>query len=134
MDCFVATNATFSAFKLHEVAKYLIDIDLGAINAFWLAMNRTRFLALPRNVQTLLKTAGAEASEYGVTITKEAEDGALKTMDAAGVRVVRFEDQAAFGAAIPDMTKVWIDSMDKAGRGPEARTYAQQLKDLLAKN
>jgi TRAP-type C4-dicarboxylate transport system substrate-binding protein len=131
MDCFVATNATFYAFKLHEVAKYIIDIDLGAINAFWLVMNRKEFLGLPKNVQTLLRTTGDEASDYLITLTKDTEAAALKAMEATGVKVVKFTEQAAFDKASPDMLKVWVEMMDKKGKGKEAAAYVQQLKDLV---
>ncbi len=35
----ILTNANFLVYKLHEVAKYIIDVKFGGIHAFPLAMN-----------------------------------------------------------------------------------------------
>jgi TRAP-type C4-dicarboxylate transport system substrate-binding protein len=131
LDCSYLTNANFIAYKLHEVAKYIIDVKLGGINAYWLAMNRSKFFALPENIQSLLRDAGAEATQYSVDITVAEEEAALQQMVAEGAEVVKFEEQEAVEAAVPDMIDIWIENMTKDGKGEEAKAYAAELKALL---
>jgi TRAP-type C4-dicarboxylate transport system substrate-binding protein len=131
MDCSYLTNANFVAYNLHEVAKYIIDVKLGGINAYWLAMNRQKFNALPDNVKALLREVGAEATQYGVDITVAAEQEALKKMTSEGAEVIKFEDQAAIEAAVPDMIEIWIANMAKEGKEAQARAYVAELKAQL---
>ena len=58
MDCSYLTYPFFTVFKLYEVAPYVIDVKFGGINAYWLAMNKRKFDAMPQNVQDLLIQVG----------------------------------------------------------------------------
>lgn len=131
MDCSYLTNANFVAYNLHEVAKYIIDVKLGGINAYWLTMNRAKFNAFPENVQALLREVGKESTQYGVDITVTAEEDALKEMTAEGAEVIKFEEQDALVAAVPNMIEIWISNMEKDGKGEEAKAYAAELKAHL---
>ncbi len=131
MDCSYLTNANFIAYKLHEVAKYIIDVKFGGINAYYLAINRDKWNSLPEKVQKLMLEVGAEATEFGVKDTVRAEKQALETMLKQGAELIKFEQQAELQAAVPDMIEIWIKEMAKLGKEKEARAYADQLKALL---
>ena len=134
MDCSYLTNAFFVTYKLYEVAKYVIEVDFGAINAYLLAINRGRWNALPDNVRNLMLEVGAEATEFGVHQTREVEEASLDQVVAAGAEIVVFEEQDALEAAAPDMIALWIAEAAKIGKEAEARAYVAQLKDLLGMN
>lgn len=131
MDCSYLTNANFIAYKLHEVAKYIIDVKFGGINAYYLAINLDKWKSLPENVQQLLLEVGKEATEFGVKDTIRAEKEALATMVAQGAEVIKFEEQEKLEAAVPDMIEIWIGEMAKIGKEKEARRYANEIKALL---
>lgn len=131
MDCSYLTYALFGSYKLYEVAKYVIDIKLGGINAFFLAMNKRKFDALPQNVQDLLVQVGRDATDFGVASTKAAEDNGLKECLDGGAELVKFEEQAKLEETVPDMIDAWIAEMAKTGQEAGAKEYAAKVrKDL----
>ncbi len=134
MDCSYLTNANFVAYKLHEVAKYIIDVKFGGIHAYFLAMNLDRFNAMPAHVQKLFVDTGLEATDYSSEVTKREEAEALKTMVAQGAEVIKFEEQDKLNAAVPDMVKLWIEEMAKQGLEKEATQYASEVMAYYNKN
>lgn len=130
MDCAYLTYGLFRVFKLHEVAKNIIEVDFGAINAYFMVMNRQRWEKLPPKVKSLVLEAASEATEYGVKITQEAEAAALKAMLDQGARLVRFEEQSKLRDAVPDMQALWIADMKKIGKESEARAYLRAINQI----
>ena len=131
MDCSYLTDANFIVYKLHEVAKYLVDVKFGGINAYYLAINLDKWKSLPANVQKLLLEIGEEATKFGVAAVAETEKAAYDKMVAEGAQVIKFEQQKELEDAVPDMIEIWIAEMAKIGMEKQARNYAQQLKALL---
>lgn len=127
MDCSYLTNANFLAYKLHEVAKYIINVKFGGIHAYFLAMNLDKFNALPPKVQKLFVETGMEATKYSTEVTKSAEAAALKTMVSQGAQVIDFQDQDKLNKAVPNMVDLWIGEMAKIGLEKEAREYAKEV-------
>jgi TRAP-type C4-dicarboxylate transport system substrate-binding protein len=129
MDCSYLTNANFIAYKLHEVAPYIIDVKFGGINAYFLAMNLKKFDSLPKDAQDLLVEVGLEATDFAAAKTEEIEAQALETMLKQGAKLIKFEDQAKLEAAVPNMVDLWIEAMAKQGMEAEARQYAKEIMD-----
>ncbi len=128
MDCSYLTYPFFVVFKLYEVAPYVIDIKLGGINAYWLAMNRQKFESLPENVQKLLVQTGRDATEWGVKDTYEVTEKSLAELTEAGATVVKFEEQQKLEEVVPDMIEEWIAEMAKIGKEEEAKAYADTIR------
>ena len=132
MDCSYLTYPFFTVFKLYEVAPYVIDVKFGGINAYWLAMNKRKFDAIPQNVQDLLTQVGKEATEWGVKHTYEIDGAALADLKTKpGVQVIKFEEQEQLQAAVPDMIEEWIKEMAKIGKEAEAKVYAAAIRKEL---
>lgn len=127
MDCSYLTNANFIAYKLHEVAPYIIDVRFGGINAYFLAMNLTKFNGLPKAAQDLLVEVGLEATDFAAAQTEEIEAQALETMLKEGATLIKFEDQEKLEAAVPNMVDLWIEAMAEQGLEAEARQYAKEV-------
>jgi TRAP-type C4-dicarboxylate transport system substrate-binding protein len=128
MDCSYLTTPFFVQYKLYEVAPYVIDVKLGGINAYFLAFNKRKFDALPKNVQDLLVQVGRDATEFGVKQTYEVESTAMAEVKAAGTKVIVFEEQAKLEEVVPDMIPLWIAEMAKVGKEAEAREFAAKVK------
>lgn len=129
MDCSYLTYPFFTVFKLYEVAPYVIDVKLGGINAYFLAVNKRKFDSLPQNVQDLLIQVGREATDWGVEHTKKVDAEALEQLKAQpGVQVVKFEEQDKLEAAVPDMIEEWIAEMAKVGKEAEAKAFAAAVR------
>ena len=129
MDCSYLTNANFIAYKLHEVAPYIIDVKFGGINAYFLAMNLAKFESLSAAAQKLLVDVGADATKYAAEQTEQIEAEALKTMLAEGATLIKFEEQDKLNAAVPNMVDLWLETMEGQGLGAEARQYAKEVMD-----
>jgi TRAP-type transport system periplasmic protein len=134
MDCSYLTYALFASYKLYEVAKYVIDVRFGGINAFFLAVNKQKFDAMPENVQQLLVHVGKDATEFGVQRTKEVEDAGLQECLDGGAELVKFEEQQKLEDTVPDMIDAWIQEMAKVGKEAEAREYAEKVRADLGLN
>jgi len=131
MDCSYLTYPFFVVFKLYEVAPYVIDIDMGGINAYWLAINKRKFDSLPQNVQDLLAEVGREATEWGVKHTYEVEEKSLAELLDEGATLVKFEEQQKLEDTVPGMIDEWIAEMAKIGKEAEARAYAATIREEL---
>lgn len=129
MDCSYLTNANFIAYKLHEVAKYIIDVKFGGINAYFLAMNLDKFNSMSPDAQKLLVQVGADATKFAADQTEKIEAEALETMLSEGAELIKFEEQDKLIAAVPDMVNLWIETMAGQGLGDEARQYAKEIMD-----
>ncbi|HKK29761.1 MAG TPA: C4-dicarboxylate TRAP transporter substrate-binding protein [Alphaproteobacteria bacterium] len=132
LDCSYLTPAFFQVFKLYEVAPYVIDVKFGAINAYWLAINKRKFDSLPQKVQDLIVQTGQDATEWGVKHTYETEEKSLTEVLADdGVELIKFEEQEKLEDTVPDMIGEWIAEMAKLGKEAEARAYAETVRKEL---
>ena len=130
MDCSYLTYPFFIVFKLYEVAPYVIDVEFGGINAYWLAVNKRKFDALPQNVQELLVQTGKDATEWGVKHTYETEEKSLAELqEKPGVQVVKFEEQQKLQDTVPDMIEEWVKEMAKLGKETEAQAFAKAIRE-----
>ena len=120
VDCMLLPWDLMTAFKLEEVAKYGSTINFGALisNPQW--YNLDRWNGFPDEVRGLLEEIAVEAHELDLEKLKESEQAAIDKMEAAGVEIIEFPDQAEFEAALPDFLEVWQEKMDAAGKGDVA--------------
>ena len=132
MDCSYLTYPFFMVFKLYEVAPYVIDVKLGGINAYFLAINKRKFDGLSKDVQDLLVQVGREATDWGVEHTKKVDAEALEQLKGTeGVEIVTFEEQQQLEDTVPDMIEEWIKEMAKIGKEAEAKAYAATVRKEL---
>lgn len=129
MDCSYLTNANFIAYKLHEVAKYIIDVKFGGIHAYPLVMTLSKFNSLSPDAQKLLVEVGKDATKFATDQTEQIEADALKTMLSQGAELIKFEDQDKLEAAVPNMVDIWIETMAGQGLGDQAKAYAKEIMD-----
>ncbi len=128
MDCTYMFNSAAPLFKVDQVAKYDTDLSFGVINAHTLFTSKTKWEALPQNVKDLINQVAADAETYGNDLIAADEAKAVDQLKAGGMEIVHFEDPAAFDAAIPDLLDVWVNNMDAAGKGKEAREMADYIR------
>ncbi|UWR38468.1 TRAP transporter substrate-binding protein DctP [Sulfitobacter sp. W074] len=133
VDCVYWTRSLTVPFKLHEVAKYMSDLELGAINAVTLFTSVDNWNSWSPETQALFNEVAQEAKEMSVPMTQEVEDAALKVMRENGVEIVEFEEKEAAMAAIPDMLNLWVEQVSE--RSPDlaasAEATANQVRELM---
>ena len=134
VDCVYWTRSLTVPFKLHEVAKYISDLDLGAINAFTVFTSRDNWSSWSDETRALIREVAAEARAMSLPLTREVEDAALNVMRENGVELVRFEEKEAAFAAIPDMLDLWVAQVSDRfpDRAEAARETARQTRAMIA--
>mgnify|MGYP003336781456 FL=1 len=102
-------------FRLHEVAGYIAEVDVGAIFAGGLAVTLSRFNRLPQEVQTALVKAGEGYTQEVVRQTNELAVSTRGATTKAGSRIVQFSeaDRLKWAESLPDLPNEWIKAQDR---------------------
>ncbi len=95
------------AARLHEVAKYATRINIGAMYAGGIIMNKRRFDSMPAEVQKTFREVGAE---YAVRFAK------LETDTAAALEKKMAEAGMTFNDLAPAERKRWADALPSIGK------------------
>jgi len=132
IDCSYLPNDFAFAYKLHEVAKYYVSANFGAIVAWPIYVNADKWNAWPEHVQKLFLEAGAKVNERDRAEIDGAGRAALEKMLAGGMKTVEFTEQAQLDKTAPDFLAVWIEEMDKRGLGDGAREVADAVRKAVA--
>lgn len=131
IDCAFLPPDFMVAYKLYEPAKYIIDINFGAISAWPIYVGQDRWKTMPDAVKTVITDVSAEAAEKDRETVFAAASTAMERMKKEGVQMVAFQDTDRLRAAIPDMLTLWVENMTKAGEGDGARAVAQAIRDRI---
>jgi TRAP-type C4-dicarboxylate transport system substrate-binding protein len=121
VDCVFNSYSTMLTGKLYEVGKYLIDVDFGPLATWPMMVNyRTWHEKWPENVKKLFSDVSAEAEQRSLKAVIESDDSSLKELVAKGTELIKFQDQEKMLTLVPDMLKLWQESMIEKGLGPAA--------------
>jgi TRAP-type C4-dicarboxylate transport system substrate-binding protein len=121
VDCVFNSYSTMLTGKLYEVGKYLIDVDFGPLATWPMMVNyRTWHEKWPENVKKLISDVSAEAEQRSLKAVIESDDSSLKELVAKGTELIKFQDQEKMLTLVPDMLKLWQESMIEKGLGPAA--------------
>lgn len=118
-------------FRLHEVAGYIAEVDVGAIFAGGLAVTLSRFNRLPREVQEALVKAGDGYTREVVRQTNELAVSTRAATMAAGSKVVRFSDadRLKWAQSLPELPTEWVKAQE-ARKLPGAEVMRAYLEEL----
>jgi len=131
---FTSTAAGF-AYKLQEVADYIIDINLGADPCYTSFINLDVYNSWPQNLKDLFNQIVKEAEALSNKVHTGFGQYATAQMLKAGVKMHHFEDTDKFFKAIPDPITLAYESVINQGKEYEApaKEYAEWLRAKLAK-
>lgn len=130
VDCIYLTYATFQTFRLHKVAKYLIDVNFGTINAYTTFTAQSKWDSWPESLHAIILEAAANAEKMSLDISAAADEEALAAMLADGAELVRFEEQDKLASVIPDMLDLWTAKAAEQGKGEQAAQIAEMLRSM----
>ncbi|WP_371056773.1 TRAP transporter substrate-binding protein DctP [Rhodosalinus sp. K401] len=136
VDCVYWTRSLTVPFKLHEVAKYMSDLDLGAINAVTLFTSQDNWNSWSPETRALFMEVAAEAKAMSLPMTQEVEAAALEVMRANGVEVIEFEEKDAAYAAVPDMLTLWVEQISERfpDLAEEAAGTANDVRQMMGED
>lgn len=135
VDAAISTHAVAFAYKLFEVAPYLIDINLGTDSVFRSYINLDLYYGWPQQTRDLFNQITRESEAMGIKVMIGFEKYALATMQKKGAKVIRFEDQAKLAPYRDQALDMAVEILTAQGKEYEqpAKEYAAWLKAELAK-
>jgi len=122
------------AYRLYEVAPYLIDVRLGAVTSKSINVNERTWARLPEEVKIVLKES---AEDYRDELAREADRRSARStieFQKQGGSIVRLGDEQrrkwAFG--MPNIAKEWADAME--ARGLPGHAILSDYMDIMREN
>jgi TRAP-type C4-dicarboxylate transport system substrate-binding protein len=115
--------------RVHEVAKHLTRVDIGAMYFGSVAANKSFFDKLPKEVQDAFVKAGRATSvAHGKHVTTSAAR-AMDTMKAAGLQIsdLPAAERTKWINGLPDITGPWLQATGDAGKSV-MRAYFDELR------
>ena len=120
---------TSIVYKLHEVAKYISDINFGADGCFVTYLNLDVWNSWPQNLKDLFNQIVAEAEIMSDEMINGIDKKMLGAMQQAGAELVHFEEQEKLVKAIPD--PIGLIEAEVASVGGEYKKAAKIYADFL---
>ncbi len=100
------------------MAKYITEVDLGAMYVGGIAVNRDRYLRFPKPVQDAMTAAGklATAAHIANVSSRIASSKAEMVAKGAIVSSLPAADREKWIKGLPNIAKTWADSSGPAAR------------------
>jgi TRAP-type transport system periplasmic protein len=135
VDAAFTSTAAGYAYKLQEVAKYIIDLPLGADPCYQSFVNLDVYNSWPQNLKDLFNQIVKEAEALSNKVHSGFGQYATAEMLKAGVKMHHFEDADKFYNAIPDPIQITYESVINQGKSYKApaKKYADWLRAEIAK-
>lgn len=130
VDCTPYSLSTAVSLKLHEVAKYVTFMSIGAPGGWPQFYNLKTWESWPAETRALFNQVAEDARKHELRELAKADEEARKVMRAAGVEFIPFPDQKQFESMVPDFIDEWAGRMQQQGKGAEAAAMAKLWKDL----
>lgn len=129
LDGAVTTTDMFLDFKLQDVLKYYIWMDLGGVTSSTV-INLNTWNQLSPDDQQLFLQVGDEASDYGADWLFNAEQGMKKTLLDAGVTFYTMSDadKTKWSNAMPDTAAQF--AKDMTGRGLPGQQMVDRFRQI----
>lgn len=119
-------------FKIAEVAPYMLEANLGAVNSKTITVNKDYWDSLPEEVQIALQEVSVLYRDHLSAIAMDVAAESREAYIAAGGTIIDMtaEDRAAWAAAMPDIAAEWAASVDATGRDGSGmlRAYLAKLE------
>lgn len=122
------------AYRLYEVAPYLIDVRLGAVPTKTIVVNERTWGRLPDEVKTVLREA---AEDYRDELSRETERRAASSLELYkefGGTIISLDDEIRreWAMRLPNIAKEWADDMEE--RGMPGHAILQDYMDIMRAN
>jgi TRAP-type C4-dicarboxylate transport system substrate-binding protein len=115
-----------ATFKLAEVAPYMMQADIGAVNTKVVTVNADTWKRLPPEVQAVLKDVAIGYRDHLAKVTANLAAESVAAYKKAGgkVYVLPRAERTAWARSLPNLAKEWAEGLDKEGlQGTEMLKY-----------
>lgn len=119
-----------ATFKIAEVAPYMLEADLGAVNTKTVTVNADYWKKLPDEVKVALTEVAVLYRDHVAGIAMDAAAASRDAYVAAGGTIVEVDsaDRRAWADAMPNIAREWASELDASGE-----PGTDMLKAYLAK-
>ncbi len=105
------------AYRLYEVAPYMVDVRLGAVATKAIAVNERTWGRLPEEVKTVLRETVAD---YRDELARETDRRSAKSLieyEKQGGHIITLDpgQRKAWADSLPNIAKEWADDMEAGG-------------------
>jgi len=119
-------------FKIAEVAPYMLQVDLGAVNSKTVTVNKDVWNKLPTEVKDILKKVAVEYRDHIAGIAMDRAGASREAYIAGGGTIVKVSPEArvAWANSMPNIAKDWAQKLDAQGAPGTAmlNAYVAKLK------
>ena len=133
-DGTVAWAEAAVAYKLYEVAPYMIDVRLGAVTSKVITMNRRSWERLPEEVRrVLMETAIDYRDELARETDRRAESSRHEFVEQGGtIQPLTDEQRRVWAASLPNMAREWAEDLEE--RGLPGKQILRDYMDIMRAN
>jgi len=124
-DCGMLWPESAVTFKIAEVAPYMLQADLGAVNSKTITVNADYWATLPAEVQETLNEVAVDYRDHLAGIAMERAEASRAAFIEAGGSIIEVsaEDRAAWANAMPNIASELASTLDGNGeQGTEMLT------------
>jgi len=122
------------AYRLYEVAPFMIDARLGAVPTKSIVINERTWGRLPDEVKTILLDVAADYRDELARETERRSAESLKLYKEYGGTVIALSDEQrrAWAMGLPNIAKEWADDMEE--RGMPGNEILRDYMDIMRAN
>ncbi|MBF0277009.1 MAG: C4-dicarboxylate TRAP transporter substrate-binding protein [SAR324 cluster bacterium] len=101
-------------FKINEVAPYMLNVDIGAVNSKAVTVNEKSWAKLPKEVQDVLAESAIEYRDHMAQVALDLGKKKLAEFKAKGGTVIEISEseKAAWVKDIDPIAKEWADKLE----------------------
>ena len=119
-----------ATFKIPEVAPFMLEADLDAVNTKTVTANADFWKGLPEPVKAVIQEVAVDYRDHLAEMAMDRAAEAREAYAAAGGTIVKMSDEqrAAWAASMPDIAVEWVETLEGEGQ-----PGAEMLRAYLAK-
>lgn len=122
------------AYRLYEVAPYMVDIRLGAVTTKSINVNARTWARLPEEVKTVLREAAADyRDELAREAQRRAAQSRIEFLEKGGEIIeLSAEQRQTWAQGLPNIAKEWADELES--RGLPGHAILRDYMDIMRAN
>jgi C4-dicarboxylate-binding protein DctP len=122
------------AYRLYEVAPYMVDVKLGAVATKAIVVNERTWGRLPEEVQTVLKEVAADYRDELARETDRRSAISIERYKAEGGTIVTLseEQRREWATGLPNIAEDWARDMEE--RGMPGTAILNDYMDIMRAN
>ncbi|SDE64336.1 C4-dicarboxylate TRAP transporter substrate-binding protein [Ruegeria marina] len=133
VDCAMLWPEAAATFKIAEVAPYMLQADLGAVNTKTVTVNAGYWSGLPDEVKDVLRAVAIDYRNHVASIAMDIAAASKAAYIEAGGTIVEVsaEDRAVWANSMPNIAQEWAETLNANGeQGTEMLSaYLAKLAD-----